>query len=66
MPDAFGFAAIGSGSGTGSFSFGSRNLAGIGTTTELRYAISIGKDHLASGLFRIGEDITGDVVYEDF
>ncbi len=53
MPDAFGFVAIGSGSGTGSFSFGARSLAGIGTTTELGYVNSIGKDLMVSGFPRI-------------
>ena len=57
MPDAFAFTAIGSGTGTGSFSFGARSLAGIGTTTELGYANSIGKDLVANGRFNIGEDI---------
>ena len=57
MPDAFGFTAIGSGSGFGSLSFGSRNLAGIGTTTELGYVNSIGKDLMANGRFNIGEDV---------
>jgi len=53
----FAFTAIGSGSGTGSFSFGSRSRAGIGTTTELGYANSIGKDLKANGRFNIGEDV---------
>ena len=57
MPDAFDFTAIGSGSGFGSLSFGSRSLAGIGTTTELGYVNSIGKDLMASGRFNIGEDV---------
>ena len=57
MPDSFGFTAIGSGSGFGSMSFGSRSLAGIGTTTELGYMNSIGKDLMANGRFNIGEDV---------
>ena len=57
MPDTFGFMAIGSGSGTGSFSFGSSSFVGIGTTTELGYANSIGKDLMANGRFNIGEDV---------
>ncbi|MCX6698606.1 MAG: hypothetical protein NTV68_01560 [Methanomicrobiales archaeon] len=57
MPDSFAFTAIGSGSGFGSISFGSRSLAGIGSTSELGYANSIGKDLMASGRFNIGEDV---------
>ena len=57
MPDSFVFTAIGSGSGTGSFSFGARSLAGIGNTTELGYMNSIGKDLMANGRFNIGEDV---------
>ncbi len=57
MPDSFAFTAIGSGSGTGSFSFGSRSLAGIGNNTDLGYVNSIGKDLMASGRFKIGEDV---------
>ena len=57
MPDAFAFTAIGSGSGFGSLSFGSSSLAGIGTTTELGYVNSIGKDLMASGRFNIGEEV---------
>jgi len=57
MPDSFGFTAIGSGSGFGSISFGSRSLAGIGSTTELGYVNSIGKDLMAHGRFNIGEDV---------
>ena len=57
MPDSFSFTAIGTGSGTGSFSFGARSLAGIGTTTELGYVNSIGKDLMANGRFNIGEDV---------
>ncbi|MEI6841488.1 MAG: hypothetical protein WCK53_09490 [Methanomicrobiales archaeon] len=57
MPDAFSFTAIGSGSGFGSISFGSRSLAGIGSTSELGYANSIGKDLMANGRFNIGEDV---------
>ncbi len=57
MPDAFSFTTIGSGSDTGSFSFGSRSLAGIGNTSELGYVNSIGKDLMASGRFNIGEDV---------
>jgi len=57
MPDSFGFTALGSGSGFGSLSFGSRSLAGIGTTAELGYVNSIGKDLMANGLFNIGEDV---------
>jgi len=65
MPDAFGFMAIGSGLGFGSLSFGSRSLAGIGTTTELGYANSIGKDLMASGRFNIGEDVRWTTVCKD-
>ncbi len=57
MPDSFAFTALGSGLGTGSFSFGSRSLAGIGNSTELGYVNSIGKDIMASGRFNIGEDV---------
>ncbi|MEI6842353.1 MAG: hypothetical protein WCK53_13885 [Methanomicrobiales archaeon] len=57
MPDAFAFTAIGSGSGFGSLSFGSSSLAGIGTTTELGYVNSIGKDLMASSRFNIGEEV---------
>ena len=57
MPDSFAFIPIGSGSGTGSFRFGSRSLAGIGNTTELGYVNSIGKDIMANGRFNIGEDV---------
>ena len=57
MPDTFSFTAIGSGTGYGTFSFGSRSLAGIGTTTELGYVNSIGKDLMANGRFNIGEDV---------
>ena len=57
MPDAFDFVAIGSGSGFGSMSFGSRSLAGICSTSEHGYANSIGKDLLANGRFNIGEDV---------
>ena len=57
MPDTFAFTAIGSGSGFGSLSFGSRSLAGIGTTTELGYVNSMGKDLMANGRFNIGEDV---------
>ena len=57
MPYAFAFTAIGSGSGLGSMSFGSRSLAGIGATTELGYVNSIGKDLVASGRFNIDEDV---------
>ena len=57
MPDSFALMAIGSGSDTGSFSFGSRSLAGIGTTTDLGYVNSIGKDLMFSGRFNIGEDV---------
>jgi len=57
MPDKFAFTAIGSGSGTGSFIFGSRSLAGIGTTTELGYVNSIDKSLMADGRFNIGEDL---------
>ena len=55
--DAFSFVAIGSGSGIGSYSFGSRSLGGIGTTTELGYVNSIGKDLMAGGRFSIGQDV---------
>ena len=57
MPDAFEFTALGSGSDTGSFSFGSRSLAGIGTTTELGCVNSIGKDLMANGRFNIGKEV---------
>jgi outer membrane protein W len=57
MPDAFAFTAIGSGTDTGTFSFGARSLAGIGTTSELGYVNSIGKDLMANGRFNIGEDV---------
>ncbi|MEI6842399.1 MAG: hypothetical protein WCK53_14115 [Methanomicrobiales archaeon] len=57
MPDSFAFTALGSGSGFGSMSFGARSLAGIGTTNELGYVNSIGKDLMASGRFNIGEDV---------
>ena len=57
MPDSFAFTEIGSGSGTGSFSFGSRSLAGIGNNSELGYVNSMGKDLMASGRFNIGEDV---------
>ena len=43
--------------GTGSFSFGSSSLAEIGTTAELGYVNSIGKDLMANGRFNIGVDI---------
>ena len=49
--------AIGSGLGFGSLSFGSRSLAGIGTTTELGYANSIEKNLMSNGRFNIGEDV---------
>ena len=49
--------ALGSGSGSGSFSFGARSLGGIGNTTELGYANSIGKDLMAIGRFNIGGDV---------
>ncbi|MCX6699840.1 MAG: hypothetical protein NTV68_07930 [Methanomicrobiales archaeon] len=65
MQVTFAFTAIGSGSGTGSFSFCARSLAGIGTTTELGYLNSIGKDLMVSGRLNIGEDVTVDVVCED-
>ena len=38
-------------------SSGFSSLAGIGTTTELGYVNSIGKDLMASGRFNIGEDV---------
>ena len=57
MPDAFGFTAIGSRSGFGSMSFGSKSPAGIGTTTEIGYVNSIGKDLIANGRFNLGEDV---------
>ena len=57
IPDSFAFTAIGSGSGFGSMSFGSRSLAGIGTTTELGYVNSIGKDLMANGRFNLGDDV---------
>lgn len=55
IPDTFAFTAIGT--GTGPFSFGARSLSGIGSTSELGYANSIGKDLMASGRFNIGEDV---------
>jgi hypothetical protein len=57
VPDTYTFTAIGSGTGMGSTSFGSRSLAGIGTTTELGYGNSISKDLIAGGRFNIGEDV---------
>ncbi len=57
IPDSFTFTAIGSGSGFGSFRFGSRSLAGIGNTTELGYTNSIGKELMVSGRFNIGGDV---------
>lgn len=57
MPDSFAFTAIGSGSGTGSLSFGTRSLAGIGTANEIGYANSIKKSLIAGGRFNIGEDV---------
>ena len=57
MPEAFGFVAIGSGYGFGSFNFGSSSLAGIGTTTELGYLNLISKGLMASGRFNITEEV---------
>ena len=57
IPDTFAFTAIGSGYGAGSMSFGSRSLAGIGTTTEIGYVNSIEKSLIAGGGFNIGEDV---------
>jgi hypothetical protein len=57
IPDTLTFTAIGSGSGMGSMSFGSRSLAGIGTTNELGYTNSIRKNVMAGGRFNIGEDV---------
>jgi hypothetical protein len=57
IPDTVSFTAIGSGSGMGSMSFSSRSLAGIGTTSELGYMNSIGKNLMASGRFTLGEDV---------
>jgi len=57
IPDAFSFTAIGSGSGMGSMSFGASSLAGIGSTSELGYSNSFGKDLMANGRFNIGEDV---------
>jgi hypothetical protein len=57
VPDTFTVTATGSGSGMGSMSFGSGSLAGIGTTSDLGYANSIGKDLMANGRFSIGEDV---------
>jgi len=45
--------------GTGSFSFGARSLAGIGTTTDLSYVNSIGRGLMGNGRFNIGEDLRG-------
>jgi hypothetical protein len=56
VPDTFTFIAIGSGSGMGSMSFGSRSLAGIGSTSELGYVNAIGKNIMAGGRFDIGQD----------
>ena len=56
-PDTFSFVAFGSSSGLGSISVGSSSWAGIGTTTELGYVNSIGKDLIANGRFNIGEDV---------
>jgi hypothetical protein len=66
MPDSFSFTVIGSGSGTGSMSFGSRSLAGIGTTTELGYVNSIEKSLIAGGQFNIGEDVRWTSFAETF
>ena len=57
MPDSFAFIPIGSGSGTGSFRFGSRSLAGIGNTSEPGYVNPMDKEIMASGRFNIGEDV---------
>jgi hypothetical protein len=57
IPDTFTFTAMGSGSGLGSMSFGSGSLAGIGTTSELGYVNSIGKNLIANGQFNLGEDV---------
>jgi len=57
IPDTFTFTAIGSGSGIGSISFSARSLAGIGSTSELGYMNSIGKNLMANGRFNIGEDV---------
>ena len=57
MPDAFAFTALGSGSGLGSISVGPSSLARIGTTTELGYVNTYGKDLVANGRFNIGEDV---------
>ncbi|MCX6698601.1 MAG: hypothetical protein NTV68_01535 [Methanomicrobiales archaeon] len=65
MPGAFGFTAIGSGSGTGSFSFDARSLIGIGTTTDLGYTNSIGKDLMANSRFHIDEDVAVVLVLKD-
>ena len=45
------------GNGFDNFAAGSRSLAGIGTTTELGYMNSSGKDLVANGRFNIGEDV---------
>ena len=65
FPDRFSFVAVVSGSGIGSFSFGSRSLAGICTTTELCYVNSIGKDLMTNARFNIGEDVAVVLVLED-
>jgi hypothetical protein len=57
VPDTFSFTSTGSGSGLGSVRFGSRSLAGIGTTNELGYTNGIRKDIKANGRFNLGEDI---------
>ena len=57
LPDTFTLTAIGTGSGIGSMSYGSRSLAGIGTTGDLGYTNSVGKNLMASGRFTVGEDM---------
>jgi len=57
IPDSFTVVAIGSGSGSGSMSFGAKSLAGIGTTRELGYMNSVGKNLMANGRFNSGEEV---------
>ena len=40
-----------------SMNFGYPSLAGIGSTRELGYVNSIGKDLMANGRFNMGEDV---------
>jgi len=65
MPDALGFTAIGSGSGFGSMSFGSKSPAGIGSTSELGYANSISEDRDGQRPVQYQGERAVDVVCED-